>query len=156
MIAGNFNLTNVEELNQRLVDRGQHPVFDTDTQAILEESGYYLDSAVDQLSRDASEQDVTGEDHTRWITDKLDPVAIFRDASKNWDGGYALAGILGTGDCFAMRDPNGIRPGYYFEDDEVFAVASERAPLMTVFNKKMEEISKLSQGGFLFSVQTDH
>ena len=73
----------------------------------------------------------------------------FRDASKNWDGGYALAGILGTGDCFAMRDPNGIRPGYYFEDDEVFAVASERAPLMTVFNKKMEEISEIAPGGII-------
>jgi amidophosphoribosyltransferase len=149
MIAGNFNLTNVEELNHRLVERGQHPVFDTDTQAILEESGYYLDSAVDELARQASEEGVVGEDHTRWISERINPVEVFQKASQKWDGGYALAGILGTGDCFAMRDPDGIRPGFYFEDDEVFAVASERAPLMTVFNKRMDEISEIEPGGIL-------
>ena len=149
MIAGNFNLTNVEELNRRLVERGQHPVFDTDTQAILEESGYHLDFAVDKLAREASDQNVFGEEHTRWISDKIDPVSIFREASRNWDGGYALAGILGTGDCFAMRDPKGIRPGFYFEDDEVFAVASERAPLMTVFDKGVDDISEIQPGGIL-------
>jgi amidophosphoribosyltransferase len=149
MIAGNFNLTNVEELNHRLVERGQHPVFDTDTQAILEESGYYLDSAVDELARQASGEGVVGEDHTRWISERINPVKVFKKASQKWDGGYALAGILGTGDCFAMRDPDGIRPGFYFEDDEVFAVASERAPLMTVFNKGMDEISEIEPGGIL-------
>ena len=149
MIAGNFNLTNVEELNQQLVERGQHPVFDTDTQAILEESGYHLDCAVDELAREASADGVVGEEHTRLISEKIDPVAIFREASKNWDGGYALAGILGTGDCLAMRDPMGIRPGYYFEDEEVVAVASERAPLMTVFNKVMDDISEIQPGGIL-------
>ena len=149
MIAGNFNLTNVEELNKQLVQRGQHPVFDTDTQAILEESGYHLDCAVDELARKASTEGVEGEEHTRWIADQINPVSIFREASKNWDGGYALAGILGTGDCFAMRDPDGIRPGYYFEDDEVFAVASERAPLMTVFDKGVDEISEIQPGGIL-------
>lgn len=149
MIAGNFNLTNVEELNHRLVERGQHPVFDTDTQAILEESGYYLDSAVDELARQASGEGVVGEDHTRWISERINPVKVFQQASQKWDGGYALAGILGTGDCFAMRDPDGIRPGFYFEDDEVFAVASERAPLMTVFNKGMDEISEIEPGGIL-------
>lgn len=149
MIAGNFNLTNVEELNQRLVERGQHPVLDTDTQAILEESGYYLDCAVDELARQASAEGVVGEDHARWISGKIDPVSIFREASKNWDGGYALAGILGTGDCFAMRDPKGIRPGYFFEDDEVFAVASERAPLMTVFDKCVSDIEEIRAGGIV-------
>ena len=149
MIAGNFNLTNVEELNQRLVERGQHPVFDTDTQAILEESGYHLDCAVDELAREASADGVVGEEHTRLISEKIDPVAIFREASKNWDGGYALAGILGTGDCFAMRDPKGIRPGYYFEDEEVVAVASERAPLMTVFDKVIDDISEIQPGGIV-------
>ena len=149
MIAGNFNLTNVEELNKQLVQRGQHPVFDTDTQAILEESGYHLDCAVDELARKASSEGVEGEEHTRWIAEQINPVSIFREASKNWDGGYALAGILGTGDCFAMRDPDGIRPGYYFEDDEVFAVASERAPLMTVFDKGVDEISEIQPGGIL-------
>ena len=82
------------------------------------------------------------------LLNKLDPVSIFREASKNWDGGYALAGILGTGDCFAMRDPDGIRPGYYFEDDEVFAVASERAP-DDGFDKGVDEISEIQPGGIL-------
>ncbi len=149
MIAGNFNLTNVDELNHRLVERGQHPVFDTDTQAILEESGYHLDCAVDELARQASSEGIVGEEHTRWISEKLDPVAIFREAAKHWDGGYALAGILGTGDCFAMRDPQGIRPGFYFEDEEVLAVASERAPLMTVFDKGVDDISEIKPGGIL-------
>ena len=101
------------------------------------------------MARKASTEGVEGEEHTRWIADQIDPVSIFREASKNWDGGYALAGILGTGDCFAMRDPDGIRPGYYFEDDEVFAVASERAPLMTVFDKGVDEISEIQPGGIL-------
>lgn len=149
MIAGNFNLTNVEELNQRLVDRGQHPVFDTDTQAILEESGFYLDCAVDELVAQASREKVEGASLTEWISDRIDPVSIFREAAGHWDGGYALAGILGTGDCFAMRDPNGIRPAYYMEDEEVFAVASERAPLMTVFDKDSNEVSEIEPGGIL-------
>ena len=101
------------------------------------------------MAKAASAEGVVGENHTRWISEKIDPVSIFRDASKNWDGGYALAGILGTGDCFAMRDPNGIRPGFYFEDEEVFAVASERAPLMTVFDKSVDDISEIQPGGIL-------
>ncbi len=146
MVAGNFNLTNVDFLNQKLVERGQHPVFDTDTQAILEETGYHLDGANDILSSQASEERVAGEKHARWIGERIHLPEIFRKAAAHWDGGYALAGIIGNGDAFAMRDPLGIRPGFFFEDDEVVAVASERAPLMTVFDKEAEEINEIKPG----------
>jgi amidophosphoribosyltransferase len=149
MIAGNFNLTNVEELNSQLVDRGQHPVFDTDTQAILEEAGYHLDAMNDRLAKEVESEDVSGQEHAQWIGDRIDLPEVFRKASIHWDGGYALAGIAGNGDAFAMRDPLGIRPGFYFEDDEVVAVASERAPLMTVFEKKMDEVSEIDPGSIL-------
>ena len=146
MVAGNFNLTNVDFLNQKLVERGQHPVFDTDTQAILEETGYHLDGANDLLSSQASEEGVAGEKHARWIGERIHLPEIFRKAAAHWDDGYALAGIIGNGDAFAMRDPLGIRPGFFFEDDEVVAVASERAPLMTVFDKEAEEIDEIKPG----------
>ena len=146
MVAGNFNLTNVDFLNQKLVERGQHPVFDTDTQAILEETGYHLDGANDLLSSQASEEGVAGEKHARWIGERIHLPEIFRKAAAHWDGGYALAGIIGNGDAFAMRDPLGIRPGFFFEDEEVVAVASERAPLMTVFDKEAEEIDEIKPG----------
>ena len=149
MVAGNFNLTNVEDLNTKLVERGQHPVFDTDTQAILEETGYHLDAMNDRLAKEAEGESISGQDHARWIGERIDLPEVFRKASVHWDGGYALAGIVGNGDAFAMRDPLGIRPGFYFEDDEVVAVASERAPLMTVFEKKMEEISEIDPGSIL-------
>lgn len=149
MIAGNFNLTNVEELNSKLVDRGQHPVFDTDTQAILEEAGYHLDAMNDRLAKEVESEDISGQGHAQWIGDRIDLPEVFRKASIHWDGGYALAGIAGNGDAFAMRDPLGIRPGFYFEDDEVVAVASERAPLMTVFEKKMNEVSEIDPGSIL-------
>ena len=149
MIAGNFNLTNVEELNSKLVDRGKHPVFDTDTQAILEEAGYHLDAMNDRLAKEVESEDVSGQEHAQWIGDRIDLPEVFRKASPHWDGGYALAGIAGNGDAFAMRDPLGIRPGFYFEDDEVVAVASERAPLMTVFEKKMDEVSEIDPGSIL-------
>ena len=146
MVAGNFNLTNVEELNQKLVERGQHPVFDTDTQAILEETGYHLDAVNDKLCATAQEEGVAGEELSRWIGERINLPEVFRKAASHWDGGYALAGIIGNGDAFAMRDPLGIRPGFYFEDDEVVAVASERAPLMTVFDKEADEVEEIKPG----------
>ena len=149
MVAGNFNLTNVDELNTKLVERGQHPVFDTDTQAILEETGYHLDGANDKLSAEAKKEGICGEEHSRWIGERINLAEIFRKAASHWDGGYALAGIIGNGDAFAMRDPLGIRPGFYFEDDEVVAVASERAPLMTVFEKEAEQVQEIKPGTIL-------
>ena len=149
MVAGNFNLTNVDELNTKLVERGQHPVFDTDTQAILEETGYHLDGANDKLCAEAKKEGICGEEHSRWIGERINLAEIFRKAASHWDGGYALAGIIGNGDAFAMRDPLGIRPGFYFEDDEVVAVASERAPLMTVFEKEAEQVQEIKPGTIL-------
>ncbi len=149
MVAGNFNLTNVEALNRKLVERGQHPVFDTDTQAILEETGYHLDRANDELCAAALEEGISGAEHATWIGGRIKLHEIFRKAAEHWDGGYALAGIIGNGDAFAMRDPLGIRPGFFFEDEEVVAVASERAPLMTVFDKEAEEIEEIKAGSIV-------
>ena len=146
MVAGNFNLTNVEELNQKLVERGQHPVFDTDTQAILEETGYHLDASNDELGLLAQKEGIPGDQYSAWVGDRINLPEIFKKAAAHWDGGYALAGIIGNGDAFAMRDPLGIRPGFYFEDEEVVAVASERAPLMTVFNKEAGEVNEIKPG----------
>jgi len=146
MVAGNFNLTNVEELNQKLVERGQHPVFDTDTQAILEETGYHLDASNDELGLLAQKEGIAGDEYSAWVGERINLPEIFRKAAAHWDGGYALAGIIGNGDAFAMRDPLGIRPGFYFEDEEVVAVASERAPLMTVFNKEAGEVNEIKPG----------
>ncbi|MEC9123176.1 MAG: amidophosphoribosyltransferase, partial [Verrucomicrobiota bacterium] len=105
-----------------------------------------MDAINDKLSAQAREEDVKGEDLTNWIGERIDLPDVFREASKHWDGGYALAGVIGNGDAFAMRDPLGIRPGYYFADDEVIAIASERAPLMTVFEKKIDQVSEIKPG----------
>ena len=149
MVAGNFNLTNVDALNQRLVERGQHPVFDTDTQAILEETGYHLDDVNDRLAALAKDSQISGGVLAQWIGDQIDLAEIFREAAMHWDGGYSLAGIVGNGDAFAMRDPLGIRPAYYIEDDELVAVASERAPLMTVFDKEIDDVHQVQPGTIL-------
>ncbi|MDA0346520.1 MAG: class II glutamine amidotransferase [Verrucomicrobia bacterium] len=147
MVAGNFNMTNTDELNRRLIDRGQHPVFDTDTQTILEEIGYHLDEEHRRLYHENRDvKDLSGMDNAKAISEKLDVGEILKESSKGWDGGYSIAGMIGNGDCFATRDPWGIRPFHFFEDDEVVAIASERAPLMTVFSKEVEEIQEINPG----------
>ena len=146
MVVGNFNLTNVDALNTKLVERGQHPVFDTDTQAILEEAGYHLDAFNDMLSADAKKADIPGGEQAQWIGERINLPEIFRKAAMHWDGGYSLAGIVGNGDAFALRDPLGIRPAYFIDDDELVAVASERAPLMTVFDKELEDVMEVQPG----------
>jgi amidophosphoribosyltransferase len=149
MLAGNFNLTNVDALNTKLVERGQHPVFDTDTQAILEETGYHLDALNDLLSTRAKEAGIPGGDQAQWIAERINLPEIFRKAAVHWDGGYSLAGIAGNGDAFALRDPLGIRPAYFFDDEELVAVASERAPLMTVFDKELEDVQEVQPGSIV-------
>ncbi|QXD22478.1 amidophosphoribosyltransferase [Opitutia bacterium ISCC 51] len=147
MVAGNFNMTNTGELNERLIDRGQHPIFDTDTQTILEEIGYHLDEEHRRLYHENRDvKGLSGMDNSKAISEKLDVAEILKESSKEWDGGYAIAGMIGNGDCFATRDPWGIRPFHYFEDDEVIAIASERAPLMTVFSKSVEDIHEINPG----------
>jgi len=149
ILAGNFNMTNTSDLNQSLIAMGQHPIFETDTQALLEKVGFYLDEAHDDLYHRYRDLGLTGEELARRMMDEMDPAEVIRASSTNWDGGYSLIGAIGNGDAFVLRDPNGIRPVSYFEDDEVFAVASERAPLMTVFDKALDEIKEVPPGGIL-------
>ena len=149
ILAGNFNMTNTSELNRSLISMGQHPIFETDTQALLEKVGFFLDEAHDDLYHRLRDSGLSEGELSRRMLDELDPAAVIRAASTKWDGGYAVIGAVGNGDVFVLRDPNGIRPVFYFEDDEVFAVASERAPLMTVFDKGIEEVSEVPPGQVL-------
>ncbi|MDR2844685.1 MAG: class II glutamine amidotransferase, partial [Puniceicoccales bacterium] len=135
MLAGNFNITNSGELNNSLVQRGAHPIFSTDTQSILEEIGFWLDEEHTSLYRELRDgQHLSGAEIPPVISQRLDLAKILRCASKNWDGAYALIGLVGNGDCFILRDPNGIRPCFYIHNEEVFSVASERAALMTIYD----------------------
>lgn len=149
ILAGNFNMTNTSDLNQSLIAMGQHPIFETDTQALLEKVGFYLDEAHDDLYHRLRDSGLTGEELAGRMMDELDPAAVIRAAATKWDGGYSIVGAIGNGDAFVLRDPNGIRPVSYFEDDEIFAVASERAPLMTVFDKSLDEIKEVPPGKIL-------
>ncbi|MDR0534702.1 MAG: amidophosphoribosyltransferase [Verrucomicrobiales bacterium] len=146
VLAGNFNITNNEELNKRLVNHGQHPIFSTDTQTLLEEIGFYLDQEHDAIYRKLRDQGLEGTDIAQGISDQLNLVDIIKNASRPWDGGYSLIGAVGNGDAFALRDPVGIRPLFYFANDEVVAFASERAPLMTVFDQEFKDIQEAKPG----------
>ncbi|MEM9446103.1 MAG: hypothetical protein AAGA18_12220 [Verrucomicrobiota bacterium] len=146
MLAGNFNITNNEVLNANLIQRGQHPIFDTDTQTLLEGIGFHLDQEHDHIYRRLHDKGYLGENIVDQIEKELDIVNIVRNSSRFWDGGYALAGMIGNGDSFVIRDPLGIRPFYYFKNDEVVAFASERAPLMTVFDQPLEEVREVRPG----------
>ena len=146
MVAGNFNMANASRLSRILIDRGQHPVFGTDTQAVLEEIGFHLDEEHTDIYRSKREENMEGREIPAIISDQLDIAAILKRAAADWDGGYAIAGAVGNGDSFVMRDPNGIRPCFYFENDEFCGFASERVPLMTVFDLKQEEVHELPPG----------
>ncbi|EDY82368.1 class II glutamine amidotransferase domain protein [Verrucomicrobiia bacterium DG1235] len=146
ILAGNFNMTNTAELNESLIAIGQHPIFATDTQALLEKVGFHLDEAHDNLYRYLRDEGHTNEEISQKILTGIDIPKIFRKSAESWDGGYALIGGIGNGDSFILRDPLGIRPVHYFEDDEVFAAASERAPLMTIFDKSLEDIHEVPPG----------
>ncbi len=146
VLAGNFNITNNDDLNQNLVDHGQHPIFETDTQTLLEEIGFHMDQEHDALYHELRNSGLKGAEIAEGISDRLNLVEIIRRASQGWDGGYSLAGIVGNGDSFAIRDPAGIRPFHYFMNDEVIAFASERAPLMTVFDLELEQVQEVKPG----------
>jgi amidophosphoribosyltransferase len=143
MVMGNFNLTNTDELNRVMMHRGQHPVFGTDTQSILEEIGFQLDEAHTEIYHRQRDSGVTGEEIPMHISRDMDLVDIIRKSAVMWDGGYTIAGTVGNGDLFLMRDPNGIRPCYYYEDDDVFVAASERVALMSVLEKDEAQIQEL-------------
>lgn len=146
MLAGNFNMTNVDELHQELISRGQHPIFGTDTQAILEAIGYELDEEHSRIYREMRDANTPSDQIPQIISEKLDLVDIFSKATASWDGGYTIAGMIGNGDAFALRDPLGIRPGFYYQDEEVVAIASERVPLMTIFNLSKDQIQEIKPG----------
>jgi len=147
LLAGNFNMTNTNELNERLVARGQHPIFDTDTQTILEEVGYHLDEEHNRLYRHfRDDEGLGGTENSTRISRCLDPARVIREAGEAWDGGYAMAGLIGNGDLFVVRDPWGIRPLYALVNDEIIAYASERAPLMTVFQKEADAVREVAPG----------
>ncbi|HYC72590.1 MAG TPA: amidophosphoribosyltransferase [Opitutaceae bacterium] len=146
MLAGNFNITNTQELNESLIAIGQHPIFATDTQALLEKIGFFLDEEHERLYRELKARGLPGADISRRINEDLDPARVLRQAAANWDGGYTLVGATGNGDAFVLRDPSGIRPCHWFENDEVVAFASERAPLCTVFDLESADVSEVEPG----------
>jgi amidophosphoribosyltransferase len=147
MLAGNFNMTNSDELNNELIAKGQHPIFDTDTQAILEELGFHLDEQHDARFRDLRKAgELNGAEIAERIALDLDPLDILRRSAPRWDGGYSIVGLIGNGDVFAIRDPNGIRPLFCYKNEEVIAFASERAPLMTVFDATVEQVTEVDPG----------
>lgn len=147
IVAGNFNLTNVKELFQDLVRLGQHPKEMADTVTVMEKIGHFLDDEIENLYLHLRDNEgVSKKDATPIICEKLDIARILRRASKNWDGGYAMAGMLGHGDAFVMRDPAGIRPAFYFENDEIVVVSSERPVIQTAFNVPFNEIKELDPG----------
>lgn len=149
MVLGNFNMTNTRELNQLMVDRGQHPVFGTDTQTVLEEIGFHLDELHTDIYREMRDAGVQGSEIPQMISERLDVGEVIRRSASHWDGGYTIAGQIGNGDSFVLRDPRGIRPCFVFRSGEVIACASERVPLMTVFDAPEEEITELEPGTVL-------
>jgi amidophosphoribosyltransferase len=145
-LCGNFNLTNTAELNKSLIGMGQHPIFATDTQAILEKIGFFLDEEHEDIYRFLRKRELSGAEMSRRISEELDVTRVMTRASQNWDGGYVLGGLIGNGDAFVARDPSGIRPCFWFQNDEVVAFASERAPLMTVFDLAVEDVKEVTPG----------
>lgn len=146
IVAGNFNMTNVDELFGNLVELGQHPKEKADTVTVMEKIGHFLDDAVAKLYKQIKKEGYTKREASALIAERLNVAKILRKASKNWDGGYAMSGLIGHGDAFVMRDPAGIRPAYYYQDDEVVVVASERPVIQTVFNVNFEDVHELDPG----------
>ncbi|SFS74800.1 amidophosphoribosyltransferase [Zhouia amylolytica] len=146
IVAGNFNMTNVNELFDNLVQLGQHPKEKADTITVMEKIGHFLDDAVAKLYKEIKKEGFTKMEASPLIAERLNVAKILRKAAKNWDGGYAMAGLLGHGDAFVLRDPAGIRPAYYYKDDEVVVVASERPVIQTVFNVEFEDVHELDPG----------
>ena len=146
IVAGNFNMTNVDELFGNLVELGQHPKEMADTVTVMEKIGHFLDDAVAKLYKQIKKEGYNKREASPLIAERLNVAKILKKASKNWDGGYTMGGLLGHGDGFVMRDPAGIRPAYYYKDDEVVVVASERPVIQTVFNVKFEDVKELDPG----------
>jgi len=146
IVAGNFNMTNVDELFNELVELGQHPKEKADTITIMEKIGHFLDEANDDLYYQLKDEGYSKKQATEEISKRLDVADILRRASKKWDGGYAMAGMMGHGDAFVLRDPAGIRPAFYYCDDEIVVVASERPVIQTAMNLPTDAVQELPPG----------
>ena len=146
IVAGNFNMTNVNELFQNLVTLGQHPKEKADTITVMEKIGHFLDDAVAKVYKKLKKEGYNKFEASPQIAERLNLTKMLRKAAKNWDGGYAMAGMIGHGDAFVLRDPAGIRPAFYCENDEVVVVASERPVIQTVFNVPFDSIKELPHG----------
>ncbi|TPN87758.1 amidophosphoribosyltransferase [Aquimarina algicola] len=146
IVAGNFNMTNNDVLFDNLVRLGQHPKDKVDTITVMEKIGHFLDSEVAKLYKKLKKEGYNKIDASPEIVERLNVAKILKKSSKNWDGGYAMAGMLGHGDAFVLRDPAGIRPAYYYKDDEVVVVASERPVIQTVFDVPFEKVLELDPG----------
>ena len=149
IVAGNFNMTNVKELFNSLVELGQHPKQMADTVTVMEKIGHFLDDEVTDLYQECKNNGLSKREASPVIAEKLDVAKILKRASRGWDGGYAMAGLLGHGDAFVFRDPAGIRPTYFYEDDEIVVVASERPVIQTVFNVTFDKVQELQPGNAL-------
>ncbi len=146
VVAGNFNLTNVDELFDLLVRIGQHPKEKSDTVTVMEKIGHYLDMENQKLSEKYSSLGYTQEQVIKLIAKHMDIGSILRNSAMDWDGGYVMAGLTGHGDAFVMRDPNGIRPAFWYEDDEMVVVTSERPVIQTAFNIRTDSIHEIKPG----------
>jgi len=146
LLAGNFNMTNNEELFNKLVDLGQYPLNFTDTITVLEKIGHFLDSENEHLYKEFKSKNYSKKEITDLIAENLSYQYILGKTVRDFDGGYAMAGIIGHGDAFIIRDPSGIRPAYYYHDDEVFVAASERPAIRTSFNLPYQEIKEVPPG----------
>ncbi|MDR2382976.1 MAG: amidophosphoribosyltransferase [Prevotellaceae bacterium] len=150
VLAGNFNLTNVDEIFERLVSEGQHPRDLSDTVTVLEKIGFFLDTEYDNMHSLYVKQGIeNGKEIARLIEDNLDVVSILKNATKHFDGGYTIEGMIGNGDAFILRDPNGIRPAFYYADNEVVVAASERPVIQTAFKLKVDDVKEITPGNAL-------
>ncbi|RRJ90009.1 amidophosphoribosyltransferase [Flavobacterium macacae] len=146
IVAGNFNMTNVKELFDSLIELGQHPKEMADTVTVMEKIGHFLDDEVTDLYQECKNEGLSKREASPVIAERLDVKKILKRAAKGWDGGYAMAGLFGHGDAFVFRDPAGIRPAYFYEDDEITVVASERPVIQTVFNVPFDQVQELDPG----------
>jgi len=146
VLAGNFNMTNVEELFQQLLDLGQHPKEISDTVTVLEKIGHFLDAENQRLFEHFKEQGYPNNEISGMIGDELDLGRILSRSAKDFDGGYVMSGLIGHGDAFVLRDPNGIRPAFYYVDDEIVVAASERPAIQTTFGVPVEKLQELPPG----------
>ncbi|WP_299675552.1 amidophosphoribosyltransferase [uncultured Dokdonia sp.] len=149
IVAGNFNMTNVSTLFKKLVSLGQHPKEHADTITVMEKIGHFLDDEVAKLYKKLKKEGYNKQQASPQIAERLKVEKILKRASKDWDGGYAMVGLLGHGDAFVLRDPAGIRPAYYYEDEEVAVVASERPVIQTAFNVDFDDVKELDPGSAL-------